>query len=54
MLAQNSNLKGDPEFEPYRQFTAGPSPGAATIPEYKGSNVILKGLYKAYKTLVGT
>jgi len=53
-LAQNDNLKGDPEFEPYRQFTAGQAPGTATIPEYKGSNLILKGLYKAYKILVGT
>jgi hypothetical protein len=52
-LAQNVDLNGDQEFEPYRQFTAGQAPGTATIPEYKGSNLILKGLYKAYRILVG-
>ena len=51
-LAQRDKFDTD-EFRPYRQFTAGATPGTATIPEYKGDNVILKGLYKAYKILVG-
>lgn len=51
-IVGNSQFKDDPEFEPHRTFTAAKDPGAAVIPEYAGSNVLLKGVYRAYKILV--
>ena len=53
-MAIRSQFKDDPEFKPYRQFTTGASPGTTDIiPEYAGDNVILKGIHRAYKILVG-
>ena len=52
--ASRSQFNDDPEFEPYRLFTAGDSPDTTyTVPEYTGDNVILKGIHRAYNVLLG-
>jgi hypothetical protein len=52
-MVYRAHFNDDPEFEPYRTFTAAQAPGADVIPEYTGDNVLLKGIHRAYRILVG-
>ncbi len=52
-LVNRVYFNDDPEFVPYRAFTAAQAPGADVIPDYIGDNVLLKGIHLAYKILVG-
>jgi hypothetical protein len=52
-MVKRGHFTKDPEFEPYRTFTAAQAPGADVIPEYTGDDVLLKGIHRAYRILVG-